>query len=81
MSESRSRVAACGLAAIIYSILPNAAQSTETTDYQYDALGRLKQSTVAGGPSSGAQTTTAYDPAGNRSNQTVLGVAGGGTPP
>jgi hypothetical protein len=58
-----------------------ATQAAETVTHQYDALGRLVQSAKSGGPASGAQTTTAYDPAGNRSNQTVTGAGGGGAPP
>jgi len=57
------------------------ALATETTTYEYDALGRLVKSTKAGGPSSGTEKATAYDPAGNRTNQTVTGApdnVGGG---
>jgi YD repeat-containing protein len=53
---------------------------SETITYEYDELGRLKKTTKAGGPATGAQTTTTFDPAGNRTNQTTTGV-GGVTPP
>lgn len=46
----------------------------ETVIYTYDVLGRLTGSTTSGGPSGGTQTSTTFDPAGNRSNYTVLGV-------
>jgi YD repeat-containing protein len=51
-----------------------AAYAAETVTHKYDALGRLKQSTKSGGPAAGQQTTITYDPAGNRSNQTVTGA-------
>lgn len=69
-----------GLAAIIY-VLPATAHASETVTHQYDELGRLISSSKSGGPATGSQTTTAYDPAGNRSNQTTSGASGGGTPP
>ena len=59
------------LSALIYSLAPIAADATETTTYTYDSLGRLKKVEKSGGPKSGTQTTTAYDPAGNRTNQTT----------
>ena len=46
----------------------------ETTTYQYDALGRLTQTTITGGPCDGTQTSYALDPASNRSNVTVQGA-------
>ncbi len=51
-----------------------AAGAQETTTYSYDALGRLNSSTVSGGSNNGQQTTTSFDPAGNRSNYSVTGV-------
>ena len=56
-------------------------QAAETVTHQYDALGRLKQSTKSGGPHSGAQSTTTYDGAGNRSCQSTTGVPGGPATP
>jgi hypothetical protein len=57
------------------------ARAAETVVYSYDALGRLKQSTKAGGPHSGSQTTTSYDPAGNRACQSTTGVPVGPATP
>lgn len=47
--------------------------AAETVTYSYDALGRLVGSSVSGGPSSGVNTTIAYDPADNRTNYQVTG--------
>lgn len=80
MLPSKKVRLSAGLAAIIY-VLPAAAHASETVTHQYDELGRLISSTKTGGPATGSQTTTAYDPAGNRSNQTTSGATGGGTPP
>ena len=49
----------------------------ETTSYTYDALGRLVQSSVSGGPSNARQTKTCFDSAGNRSQYMT---ANGGVP-
>lgn len=65
------------LAAIIY-LLPAAALASETVMHQYDELGRLISSSKSGGLATGSQTTTAYDPAGNRTNQAASGASGGG---
>lgn len=65
---------ALALAAIVFGTPHASIEAAETTTLQYDALGRLVQSTTAGGPVSGQQTTTAYERAGNRSNQTVVGA-------
>lgn len=48
--------------------------ASDTTTYSYDALGRLITTAVTGGPSGGTQTSTVFDPAGNRSTYTVSGV-------
>lgn len=58
--------------------LAGVAGATETTTYEYDAQGRLIKSSKAGGPASGTQKTTSFDPAGNRTNQTVTGASGSG---
>lgn len=61
--------------------LAGTAGATETTSYEYDAQGRLIKSSKAGGPKSGTGKCTSFDPAGNRTNQTVNSsgcVAGGG---
>ena len=68
------------LAAIIY-MLPVAASAAETVVHEYDELGRLKKTTKSGGPATGSQTTTSYDPAGNRSNQTTSGTPPPPPPP
>lgn len=68
------------LAAIFY-MLPTTAQAVETVTHEYDALGRLKKTTKTGGPATGAQTTTTYDPVGNRSNQTTTGAPPPSPPP
>lgn len=69
-----------GLSLIIYS-LTGSAEAAETVNHQYDELGRLVSSTKTGGPATGTQTSTSYDPAGNRSNQTTTGAPGGPPPP
>jgi YD repeat-containing protein len=45
--------------------------AAETVTHEYDALGRLVKTTKAGGPTNGTQATTTFDPAGNRTQQTV----------
>ncbi len=72
-----------GLSGIVYALSFPQANASETITHQYDELGRLISSSKSGGPATGSQTTTAYDPAGNRSNQTTTGATGGGggTPP
>lgn len=42
------------------------ASSAETVTYTYDALGRLKASSVTGGAQAGAKSAICYDAAGNR---------------
>jgi hypothetical protein len=64
----------CALVLFI-QILCAPAFAAENTTYKYDALGRVIESTVSSGPSNGTQTTVTYDPAGNRSNYKVAGVA------
>ncbi len=61
---SASAILACGSA--IYA--------QEVTTYHYDALGRLKSSTISGGPSSGVTTAINHDPASNRTSYSVTGV-------
>lgn len=63
-------------------LLAGAAFATETTTYEYDAQGRLTKSAKSGGLYSGTEKCTAYDAAGNRTNQTVNSAgcsAGGGS--
>ncbi|HAF80715.1 MAG TPA: hypothetical protein DCG66_06840 [Brevundimonas sp.] len=59
---------AVGLSAAV--LCPAGAQAQVSTTYTYDALGRLKTVTNAGG----ATVTYAYDAAGNRSQVVVAGV-------
>ncbi len=65
-------------------LLGGSAMAAETTSYEYDAQGRLIKSSKVGGPANGKKKCTSYDPAGNRTNQTVTsasctgGTGGGG---
>ena len=61
--------------------LPAIAAATETVVYAYDALGRLTGSATTGTVNGGVQTSTSFDPAGNRAGYSVSGVGGVGTPP
>jgi YD repeat-containing protein len=49
----------------------NVASAAQTVTYSYDALGRLAQVQIAGGPGSGITQNYQYDVAGNRLQQTV----------
>lgn len=67
------------LAALVFG---SAAFAAETTTYEYDAQGRLVKSSKVGGPANGKKKCTSYDPAGNRTNQTVTSASctsGGGS--
>lgn len=79
MSGKRKPLA-FGLSLIVYAISAPS-NAAETVTHQYDALGRLKQTTKSGGPVSGTQTATSYDAGGNRSCQSTTGVPGGPTTP
>lgn len=57
--------------------LGSTAFAQETTTYTYDALGRVRTVTHSGGSANGTSATYRYDPAGNRTNVTVAGAAGG----
>lgn len=48
--------------------------ASETTTYSYDALGRLVSSVHSGTVNNGLTTTTTFDAASNRTNQTVTGA-------
>ena len=61
--------------AILLVTLSTIATAAETTTYTYDALGRLVRTTQAGGPATGVDVQTDYDPAGNRTNVAVTGAA------
>ncbi|MBU0832083.1 MAG: hypothetical protein KKH33_06835, partial [Alphaproteobacteria bacterium] len=54
--------------------LPSRAQASDTIIYSYDALGRLVGTANTGGVNAGVTTSTSYDAAGNRTNQTVVGA-------
>jgi YD repeat-containing protein len=56
---------------IAASIASNAF-AAETITYQYDVLGRLSATSIAGGPTSGTQVTTTFDSADNRTNQATV---------
>jgi YD repeat-containing protein len=64
---------AIGLSASV--LCPGVGHAQVSTTYTYDALGRLKTVTTAGG----ATVTYAYDAAGNRSQVVVAGVQAGPT--
>jgi len=49
----------------------NAAYATQSVTYAYDALGRLTDVQVTGGPGNGVLQNYQYDAAGNRLQQTV----------
>ena len=49
----------------------------ETTNFTYDAKGRVVTVQRTGGPSNGSTTQYAYDPADNRTNVTVTGSPNG----
>lgn len=73
--RSARRIGLTASAAALASMV----QAGETVIYRYDALGRLTAATNA----NGTTTTVAYDPAGNRTGYSVVGVnsptvAGGG---
>lgn len=55
---------------------PIAGHAGEVITYTYDALGRLVTVQSSGDVNNGQTTSTAYDPAGNRTNRTVTGVGG-----
>lgn len=50
----------------------------ETTTYTYDALGRLTATNISGSANGGVQTSTGFDPAGNRTSYAVSGAASTG---
>lgn len=55
-------------------LIAGSANAQETTSFQYDRLGRLRQVTITGGPATGNQTVVEYDPPGNRQRYTVTGA-------
>lgn len=67
------------LSVVLFSLAAvNSADASETITYNYDALGRLVQSTTSGTVNNGLTTATVYDSANNRSSQTVSGATKSG---
>jgi hypothetical protein len=61
-------------------LMNGAADAAETVSYTYDALGRLTNTAISGGPNNTIGTATCFDPAGNRTRYTVgAGVTSCGT--
>lgn len=56
--------------------LASPAVAQETTTYSYDALGRLRTTSTAGGQNAGTVNQTDFDRAGNRVNYTTTGATG-----
>ena len=81
LGAERSILAAVMGAALCIGLGGNAAHAQETITYEYDALGRLTNATTSGGPSNGVSQTYDYDPAGNRTQQTVIGSSNPAPPP
>lgn len=65
-----------GAALPVLAFTSCAAEAQEVTTYTYDALARLTDTSITGGPSSGIATSTCFDAAGNRV-QVVVGQTGG----
>lgn len=64
-----------GLVSVAFAaLLASGALGQETTTYTYDELGRLNTSTISGGPNTGIQSSTQFDPAGNRTKYLVTGA-------
>ncbi len=61
--------------------LPAVVQAQEVVTYVYDDLGRLIVTRTSGGARDGQATETRFDPAGNRTNYRVSGVADASPPP
>ena len=72
----RSIQVALGLACACISSIAAAA---DTTTYTYNALGRLTQVQIAGGPANGTQISYQYDASGNRTQYIVSGSTSSGT--
>jgi hypothetical protein len=69
----RWKVAA--LAVLGSALCTATAHAASTTTYTYDALGRLVQANTTGTINNGAQMTTTYDAADNRTTYQVSGSA------
>ena len=78
--RQRGLASACSALALVVGAMP--ARASEAQTYTYDALGRLVVSTISGGPNNTIGTATCFDPAGNRTRQTVgAGVTACGSAP
>jgi len=55
----------------IIGILAGSALAQETTTYNYDGLGRLRSSSIAGGANDTRKTGSCFDAAGNRTRYDV----------
>ncbi|GAA4779524.1 hypothetical protein GCM10023219_29270 [Stakelama sediminis] len=75
MKVKRRFVRLFGVSLLALSV--GVSSASETTSYSYDVLGRLTQSSISGGPSSGWKTRSCFDHADNRTNYYM----GSGTPP
>jgi YD repeat-containing protein len=62
--------------AVLTAPLGLSASASETTTYEYDALGRLTKKSIAGAINNGKKVTVCYDAAGNRK---IYKVASNGT--
>lgn len=70
-----------GLALMLAGSLGSApVHAQETKTYTYDALGRVTNVQISGGPASGTNAGYQYDLAGNRTNVTVSGSANSSQP-
>ncbi len=69
------KVLKLGFLGIIGILSVGVALATENTNYTYDELGRLVNTSVSGTVNNGVAIATTYDKAGNRANQTVTGAA------
>lgn len=65
----------------VIALISAPAMAAETVTYVYDELGRLIQASTAGPVSNGQVVATTYDPAGNRTNQSVSGLPDPNQPP
>ena len=75
-----NKIISCTFACCLLAALPqSAATSQETTNYSYDALGRLVDVNIDGGPADGSSAAFEYDDAGNRTSVTTAKASPGAT--
>lgn len=55
-----------GAVALTAILVASSSEGSETTNYSYDALGRLVATTRSGGPNNGVNMASCFDRAGNR---------------